>query len=143
MCETTLGLNTTLACCAQQQHNMVGWIDHSNSSAPCVSYISYARDIVLCFRVIPTYLELVPCSTTILCRSRTQKTSLFFLTAPHYDGPPFVPLPTSDANPPESVAAPHPGDATYVVARSDSADGGSAGTILGGGGRIVTCGVMS
>ena len=66
-------------------------------------------------------------------RSRTGKTSQFFVRAdPHHDGPPFDPMPASDADPQASAAAPHPGDATRVAARSDSADGGSAGTIFWG-----------
>ncbi len=40
-------------------------------------------------------------------------------------------MPTSDATPQTSAAAPHPGDWTRVAARSDSADGGSAGTVFG------------
>ena len=63
----------------------------------------------------------------------TMTSQFFFKPAPHHDGPPFDPLPTSDADPQSSVAASYPGDATCVAARSDSADGGSADTVFGGG----------
>jgi hypothetical protein len=63
-----------------------------------------------------------------LGQSRALKASQFFSqSTPHHDGPPFDPMPASDANPQASAAAPHPGDATCVAARSDSADGGSTG----------------
>ena len=42
-----------------------------------------------------------------------------------------TPCRRSDADPQASAAAPHPGDASCVAARSDSADGGSAGTSFG------------
>ena len=40
-------------------------------------------------------------------------------------------MPTSDADPQTSATASHPGNVTRVAARSDSADGGSAGTVFG------------
>lgn len=65
-------------------------------------------------------------------RSRALKTGQFFFEpTPHHDGPPFDPMPTSDADPQTSATASHPGDVTRVAARSDSADGGSAVTIFG------------
>ncbi len=66
-------------------------------------------------------------------RGRALKTAQFFLeSTPHHDGPPFDPMPASDADPQASATAPHPaGDVTRVAAQSDSADGGSAGTIFG------------
>ncbi len=50
----------------------------------------------------------------------------FFEPTPHHDGPPFDPMPASDASPLASATASHPGDATCVTARSDSAEGWSA-----------------
>ncbi len=65
-------------------------------------------------------------------RGRALKTDQFFFEpTTHHDGPPFDPMPASDANPLASATAPHPGDVTRVAARSDSADGGSAGTVFG------------
>ena len=49
-------------------------------------------------------------------------------------------MPASDADPQASAAAPHPGDATCVAARSDSADGGSAGTVFLGGANCYKSG---
>ncbi len=40
-------------------------------------------------------------------------------------------MPASDADPQASAATSYPGDATFVTARSDSADGGTAGTVFG------------
>ena len=74
-------------------------------------------------------------------RGRALKTDQFFLESnPHHDGPPFDPMPASDADPQASAAAPHPGDATRVAARSDSADGGSAVTIFGVEANCYKCG---
>jgi hypothetical protein len=55
--------------------------------------------------------------------------SVFF--EPDHDGPPFDPLPTSVADPQSSVAASYLGDATCVAVQSNSAAGGSAGTVFG------------
>ena len=64
-------------------------------------------------------------------RTRALKTSQFFFKpTPHHDGPPFDPMPASDADPQASAAAPHPGDTTYAAVRSGLADGGNAGTVF-------------